>query len=91
MQAELKVHGGKLIRVACSVKGSKLDSVKITGDFFLHPEDDLEGLEEELKGIEIDEDRIRKAVRSFFERRGTTIIGAGPDDFADVIIKALRG
>lgn len=91
LQAELKVRGGKLLRIACSIKESKLDSVKITGDFFLHPEEDLEGLEEELKGVSTDEEAIKMKVKSYFEGRGTMLIGAEPEDFADLIIKALRG
>lgn len=90
LHAEFKAPGGKLLRATCRIAGSNLETVKITGDFFLHPEEDLTELEEELVGVKMEEGEIRKAVQAFFKKRKSTIIGAEPEDFVSVILKAVK-
>ena len=90
LHAALKIPGGKLLRTTCIVRGQNLELVKITGDFFLHPEDNLEKLEEELSGIEAEEGAVKRAVQAFFRREKPVIIGAEPEDFVTVILKALE-
>jgi hypothetical protein len=36
-----------------------INSVRITGDFFLYPEESLEGLEAQLKGTRLDKDELK--------------------------------
>ncbi len=89
MRAELKVTGGKLLRVDCVTKDGVILHIRITGDFFLHPEEGIEVLEEKLTGLRADEEKIREAVSSFF-RGGHLLIGAEPEDIVEVIKKALK-
>ncbi len=46
---------GKLIRIRAKFKGDKIEDIKITGDFYIYPEDSIELLEEKLKGIRIED------------------------------------
>lgn len=89
-RAELKVPGGKLIRVRVEVRDGKVKFVRFTGDFFMTPEEDLEELESMLIDMEADSERIREAVISFFRGKGTSIVGGTPEDFAHVMAMALR-
>ena len=50
MRAGKKVPGGKLLRVEFYCNGAVITSAKITGDFFLHPEEGLSHLEDALLG-----------------------------------------
>jgi lipoate-protein ligase A len=50
-----KVPGGKLLKVAVECEGDRIVKVRITGDFFMHPEDALEKLEGRLGGVRVGE------------------------------------
>ncbi|MBS7658535.1 MAG: lipoate protein ligase C-terminal domain-containing protein [Candidatus Bathyarchaeia archaeon] len=83
---EYKVPGGKLIKVFVSIKNGVIEEIKITGDFFLHPEESIEILEEKLKGINVNEEtKIRNVLNEFFKSK--TLIGATSEDF----FLALKG
>ncbi|RJS86859.1 biotin--protein ligase [Candidatus Bathyarchaeota archaeon] len=89
-RAEYKVPGGKLIRVRVETEAGRVRGVKFTGDFFLHPETDLEDLEHHLIGVEADPESVREAIIKFFKQRGTILVGVSPEDFVKVTLKALR-
>ena len=50
MKAEEKIPGGKLVCVEVTASGGNVGSLRITGDFFLHPEDAIARLESALVG-----------------------------------------
>ncbi|MEM3522627.1 MAG: lipoate protein ligase C-terminal domain-containing protein [Candidatus Bathyarchaeia archaeon] len=90
LKAEYKVPQGKLIRVNYMLNNSKkILNIKITGDFFLHPEESIEELENNLKGLKVDELELEKAIQDFF-KKGHILIGAEPKDFVIAILKALK-
>ena len=84
--AELKVPGGKLIRAHVSVIGGRIGKIVITGDFFLHPEDVLEQLEEKLLGSNSEE--IENTIRQFFTESKAVLVGVDVKDFSEVILAA---
>ncbi|MFX1465139.1 MAG: lipoate protein ligase C-terminal domain-containing protein [Promethearchaeota archaeon] len=92
-KAEKKVPGGKLLRVTVETDESmsKIVDVMFTGDFYMHPEEEIHTLENMLKGAQIDENKLREIVTNFFENETIQILGAGSDDFLDILIKALSG
>ena len=48
-----KVAGGKLIKVSLGVEDGRIVDIKVTGDFFMHPEEKIEELENTLTGVRI--------------------------------------
>ena len=46
---------GKLIRIRAKFKDDKIEDIKITGDFYIYPENSIELLEEKLKGVRIED------------------------------------
>ena len=86
-KSNLKIVGGKLISVRCEVKNNKILDIKITGDFFLHPEDSIEDLEKHLNGSNVE--HVSGLVNSFFKDDKITVIGADKDDFVKVILDAV--
>jgi lipoate-protein ligase A len=48
MKAEEKISGGKLVCVEVIASGGTIGSLRITGDFFLHPEEAISKLESAL-------------------------------------------
>ncbi len=51
LSADYKVPGGKLLRVRLLETGGRIESAKISGDFFLIPEDSLAKLEMMLEDV----------------------------------------
>ncbi|HMD89086.1 MAG TPA: hypothetical protein VKF38_07985 [Anaerolineaceae bacterium] len=86
-----KIAGGKLVRVDV-VYYQKIDCVKITGDFFLHPEELITFIEESLAGAEIplSEELLVKRVDAVLQDNHATIIGFSPADLISVLMDAVK-
>ena len=82
-RAEFKVPGGKLIAAETEVSNGHLKKVKITGDFFMHPEEAIEELEKALINTQLD--KIEEVITNFFINRSVEIIGVSPEDFIHVL------
>lgn len=86
LRGEYKVKDGKLIKCIISIKNGKIENIKISGDFFMYPEEKIEKLEEKLKGIEYKEENIKKALNEFFKE--VEVIGADKQHFLKLIMEA---
>jgi len=86
---EFKVPGGKLIVAETRVERGRLARVKITGDFFMHPEESIEELEGALAGLPAERGSLEKAVKVFFGIRSVDLIGVSPGDFIHVLEMSL--
>ncbi|MEM0217062.1 MAG: lipoate protein ligase C-terminal domain-containing protein [Candidatus Bathyarchaeia archaeon] len=87
-KAEYKVAGGKLIRTTVTVENGIIRDIKLTGDFFMHPEDFIEELEETLRGAPFNEKVIVEHIKTLASKRGVVLIGVSPEDFAKCIMMA---
>lgn len=87
-KAQYKVEGGKLIKVQLRNEAEKIEYVKITGDFFLHPEELIDELEKTLEGSEINEGVIAGQIKAFIKKHKAVLLGATPEDFAKCIVMA---
>ena len=95
-QATLKVAGGKLLRVNMELENVSDDrvirSIKLTGDFFLHPEDVLPDIEKALAnmGWPADEDQYVDAIQIVLDAQRAVFIGVAPLDIARAILAATE-
>lgn len=87
-RAEYKVEGGKLVKAQVVTEKNKIQKVKITGDFFIYPEEFLEELEDTLVGSMLDEPSLTKLIEDVAEKRNATLLGVSPKDFAKCIVMA---
>jgi len=53
VKVEEKIAGGKLLCVEIRVGGGEVAQARISGDFFLHPEEAIERLESALSGMSV--------------------------------------
>lgn len=83
---ERKVPNGKLVRVDAEFEGGCIAHIRITGDFFMHPEDALPGIEGKICGIGISEARHR--IPEIFDAASAEIIGFSPHDIYEMVIEA---
>ncbi len=85
----LKVPGGKLLKIFLDYD-DKINKIKITGDFFLYPEESLEVLEKELIGLDLDKDILLKKIDSFFEDNSVKLFGVESSDIVDGVINCVK-
>ena len=88
-RVEFKVPEGKLIAAEAEAEGGRIVRIKITGDFFMHPEEAIEDLEGSLMGVPVDEGSLEEAVNGFFGGRSIELIGVASRDFVHVIRMSL--
>jgi hypothetical protein len=86
-QAEYKVPDGKLLAVEVDERDGELLNVKISGDFFMHPETAIIDLEKMLCNSSLNE--LEELVKRFFYINKVTLFGVEPIDFIKVIKKAI--
>jgi lipoate-protein ligase A len=87
-KAQYKVEGGKLIKVQLDTEDNKVKKVKITGDFFLHPEELIDELEKTVKGTTLNEHALASGIKAFIKKNEAVLLGASPEDFAKCIMMA---
>ena len=85
---DYKALGGKLVRVRLREEQGLIRSVKITGDFFLVPEESLGKLEKMLEDVPLREAELRLLVDRFFRGTGAQGLGVSSDDFVKAILSA---
>ncbi len=84
-EVDYKVPGGKLIRLRARIEEGRIRSVKITGDFFLHPEERIEELEEALVGKKLERVTLRKTVEKALS--GCEIVGFSAEEMVNALMK----
>ena len=85
MIVEHKAKGG-LIKLDVKIENSKIKDLKITGDFFIYPEDSIFDFEKKLKG-KTEEESIR-IIEDFLKNTETP--GITLEDFKKVFKKAFE-
>ncbi|MCC6147326.1 MAG: hypothetical protein IT308_07125 [Anaerolineaceae bacterium] len=87
-----KIPGGKLVRVDASHSPGRIESVKITGDFFLDPADLIVEIEDSLRGAKLPLEKAQAAaqLQSLLDAQSATLIGFAPADLVDILEEALQ-
>jgi lipoate-protein ligase A len=85
---ERKIPNGKLVRVEVQFGEGKIDRIKITGDFFMHPEDALVEIERRMIGL--DATNPQQKIAEIFSSVYVEIIGFSADDISDMIREAYE-
>lgn len=93
-KATQKGEGGKLITIE-AVFGLRLEEVKITGDFFLHPEETIRAIEQCLLERSIDEIKARTShivqdIDGVLRANKASLIGVSPQDVLETLKEAIR-
>ncbi|MCL5430311.1 MAG: lipoate--protein ligase family protein [Candidatus Marsarchaeota archaeon] len=75
-----------LIKISADVEGETIRSIRITGDFFLIPEESIVELERSLVGKRLDEEALNETVGRFYS---TGIVS--PSMTKEDLVKAILG
>lgn len=87
----VKVPGGKLIRLTVAHVSGRIQSIQLTGDFFVHPEHGVVELEASLKDSPLDEGELEARMNATVEKTGMQLVGFTPRDVAQAILQAVAG
>ncbi len=85
-----KIPDGKMVKVRVEVRNDLIQRITILGDFFLHPEDTLEEMEQGLVGTRAEEDIIANVIQGILDGRNAVFIGATARDLAKAIMIAYN-
>jgi lipoate-protein ligase A len=77
------------INVSLSFSCDRIDDLKISGAFILHPENGVQELEQGLRGELLDEKRLQNRIRELFSVKGIQTAGISAEDFARAIMLAF--
>jgi hypothetical protein len=77
-----------LISVSLSFHGDRIEDLKISGGFILHPENAVQEMEQGLRGEALDEESLRQRILNLFAAKGIQTVGVSADDFARAIMLA---
>ena len=77
-----------MLRVRLTEKDGRIESVKLSGDFFLVPEESLPKLEKMLEDVRVDEKELKLLIDRFFRGTNAQGLGVSPDDFVKAILAA---
>lgn len=89
--AKQKVKEGKLVKVEVEYD-EYIKRLRITGDFFLHPEDMLEKIEKSMVGMKKNSrvGVIVSKIQEIAEANDVQMIGVSPESLALLIREALQ-
>ncbi|MBB6098995.1 hypothetical protein HNR42_002430 [Deinobacterium chartae] len=89
MHGEYKTPGGKLVMVDLEVRQGRLEDVRVSGDFFLEPDEALLEINRALEGLPADlgEAELARAVAE--ATRDAILLGFSPEAVAIAVRRAL--
>jgi lipoate-protein ligase A len=90
-ESSYKIPGGKLVKVKLVISSGKIGKLMILGDFFLHPEETLQRIENSLIGSRADKTSIENTISQVLEESDATLIGATAADIAKTVLMAWKG
>jgi len=90
-QAIEKIKGGKLLNIKVDYS-DKIHNVQIVGDFFAHPEDSIQKIEEKIKGMDVDFDHeiLTNDLKAFVKENNYDLIGIHPEAIVKLLKKSLE-
>ena len=80
----------KLVKIELGYlqKSMEIKSIKITGDFFLHPEETIEKLEGSLVGVKLEKDSIKNKIEYIL--KNSEFYGFDVDSISNAIVDCVK-
>ena len=92
MHGEYKTPGGKLVAVDFTVADGLLRQVRVSGDFFLYPEEALATIDHALEGASQQETEPQLAARiAAALAPDVTMLGFSPEAVVTAVRRGLEG
>ena len=77
---------GKIVKIRLAYKQDSqlIHSIKITGDFFIHPEEVIEQLEQELCGVKLEKEDLKNKIQLVL--KNSEFFGFEIDSLVNIIL-----
>ncbi len=77
---------GKIVKIKLTYKQKSqvIHSIRITGDFFVHPEEVIEELEQELCGVKLEKEDLKNKIKLVL--KNSEFFGFEIDSLVDAIL-----
>ena len=87
-----KIPDGKLMKISLDydTKSNKINKLKITGDFFVYPEEGIEIIENEMENTIIDRDIIYNKIEKIINTNLIQLIGLNSDGITKGIMMCIK-
>lgn len=89
-RAIYKVPQGKMLRVTLDFD-EKINSVRLTGDFFIYPEEENESIEKSVSGMEFDRAKLIAVIENTIKNRKIELFGLNAEAIVEGIYLAKEG
>lgn len=88
-KAILKAEKG-IIELELNIQTNSISYLKITGDFFIHPEEALEIFETKMLGVKLNESNIREKIAKIYGEENLITPGITIDNWVELFMKAIN-
>jgi hypothetical protein len=92
-RCDRKVVGGKLFRIKVILERDGQDctmkQLTILGDFFMHPEESIEGLEEAVRMAYNNDQNLNVAILIYVAQNAVTLYGGSSVDLSSAVLDAV--
>ncbi|MEM0493309.1 MAG: lipoate protein ligase C-terminal domain-containing protein [Candidatus Thermoplasmatota archaeon] len=87
-----KIPNGKLLKIDLEYDQTTrlIEDIKIRGDFFAHPEESVEALENELKKTRLNEDELKSKINSLIKKYNINFIGVDAEGLTQGILRCIN-
>jgi len=79
-----------LIRTAEEISERQIEEITISGDFTFYPKEGLDSLEESLKKVPFEEEKIIERVETYYGEKKVESPGVKSKDIAQAILKPIK-
>ena len=76
----------KLLKITLQYSDERVQSVQVRGDFFMHPEENLELLEKKLEGCPLEREELEARANEFLQT--AQVFGFDQKSLAEAILQA---
>ena len=80
---------GKLLKISLGYD-TTIHDIKITGDFFLYPEEGIEQLQLQLIGTELNKEKIKVKIDQILQNEKLEPFGFNSEQLAEAIMGAVK-
>lgn len=87
-KAIFKVPNGKLLKISLEESGGKISAIRINGDFFAYPEENIKKLEEYLIGADAEKQALAARAGEFESKFKTAFFGIDSASLIEAILSA---
>ena len=87
-----KIPNGKLLKISLDYNKNtnNINNIRITGDFFVHPEEAIELIEEELINVKLDKIKLFETIQSVIDENNIELIGLDVEGLTNGILMCLK-